>query len=334
MSKFVYIVAALILFGLGAYVWKIKNTGIITPVDSAEVAERPGVPSTAVVVEVGREKLTQADIEWEYAMLTEGVMDKDSLTPIPNLGKRYDEEMQTLRKSLVSSMIERKLLYQFLQQDKEFTFEEPGRYTGCLTQWQTLVKEDPDRFSAKDAKDRIKARLCELSIIDQYMRERLFPSVVITEAEIVEYFKNHRTEFQRPERVEIRQVLLGSESEANKTRNQINANNFAEIAKERSIAPEAEDGGKLGPFAQGAMPSVFEAAFHLRKGEISGVLKSPYGYHIILVTAKHPKEELSLDQARPKVKEIIRKRREGEVYQKWVETALAAISVSNPKPLW
>ena len=70
---------------------------------------------------------------------------------------------------------------------------------------------------------------------------------------------------------------------------------LAEMAKEHSLSPEAERGGHLGPFPKGGMPAVFEYAFHMKKGDVSEVLKSNYGYHIIMLTdIKAPRQPRAL----------------------------------------
>jgi peptidyl-prolyl cis-trans isomerase C len=166
------------------------------------------------------------------------------------------------------------------------------------------------------------------------MTERLFTKIRITDQEITEYFKNHQNEFKLPERVEIRQILLGDESDAKKVRAQTTAHNFAEMARQHSLSAEAERGGLLGPFPKGGMPAVFEYAFHMHKGQVSEILKSNYGYHIIMLLEKYPKKDLSLDEARPRIIALLKKKHEEQEYRKWVDRALAAISVTSPKPAW
>jgi peptidyl-prolyl cis-trans isomerase C len=339
MRKILYALTCFTCFAGGAWVWKVKSIGLQTPPPLREApaeapkAAAPELVPSAVVVDVGGERITQEDVDWEYGLATAGVFDKETLTPIPDLGARYHQELSGLKRSLVGSVLERKLLFAYVKQDHEFQFDDPSRYSACLTDWQHSMEQPLPELQGK-GRDRLKARLCERSILDQYLKERLFAGIKVEEVQVVEYYKNHVSEFRLPERVAVRQVLLATEQEAKKCRYQINARNFAEYAKAHSIAPEAEKGGKLGPFAKGAMPAVFDVAFKMRKGEISDVIKSNYGYHVMMVLEKFPKTELGLDQARAKIVQALTKQREEEAYSRWVEKALATINVTSPKPVW
>lgn len=338
MFKVIYAVLCVVVFALGGYIWKIKRTGTakaeLEAKSAPEAQPLQHAPGNTVVVEVGGDKLTQDDIDWEYRLVTAELDDKESLTPIPDLGNRLQAELAPLKKRIVADIIERKLLYRYLQQDKEWTHDDPARFTACMGELKATLADNPRVAESKDAKSRLRHRLCERSIIEQYMKDRIFTGLAVPEPEVVEYFKNHMAEFKQPERVEIRQIVLATDGEAKKIRNQVTQGNFEAMARQHSIAPEAEDGGRLGPFSKAALPSAFEMAFHMKKGEISDILKSPYGYHIIMLLAKHPKSEMSLDEARAKISAILLKKKREDRYREWLDKALAAVAVTQPKPLW
>ncbi|MBW3020950.1 peptidyl-prolyl cis-trans isomerase, partial [Candidatus Woesearchaeota archaeon] len=73
----------------------------------------------------------------------------------------------------------------------------------------------------------------------------------------------------------------------NQIKDEINTDNFAEMAKEYSEGPSSVDGGSLGWFSKGQMVKEFEdAAFSLEVGEISEPVKTQFGYHLIYLEDK------------------------------------------------
>lgn len=342
MRYVAYLMLAVVLVSFGAYIWKVRHSGLLAADflphsvddDHSELASQPTITTSSVVLEVGGEKIEKDDIDWEYQLLVEGVFDKQSMTAIPDLGNRYHGELLSLKKSILSSLVERKVLFNFIRSDRDFDSTDPARFTDCLKAWQNSIASGHKGFQSKEDRFRLKSRLCEKSILDQYLKERVFSKIVIKENEINEYYRNHLSEFRVPDRVVIHQVVLADEALAQRISHQINPTNFEQIAKANSITPEASVGGKLGPFAKGTMPSFFDVAFHMKKGEISQVLKSPYGFHILMLTEKKPASQASLDVARPSIQKLLIKKREVEEYQKLIEQALAAVHVSTPAPLW
>ena len=85
------------------------------------------------------------------------------------------------------------------------------------------------------------------------------------------------------DKIHCAHVLVGSEQEAKRALERINrGEKFANVAKETSTCPSAKRGGDLGFFGRGQMVREFElAAFALQKGQISPIVKTKFGYHII-----------------------------------------------------
>ena len=83
-------------------------------------------------------------------------------------------------------------------------------------------------------------------------------------------------------------ILLDSESEVEKVLEEISkGTRFEDVAKEYSICPSGNVGGDMGYFTRNVMIKPIErAAFSLRKGEVSGPIKTELGYHILKVTEK------------------------------------------------
>jgi len=80
-------------------------------------------------------------------------------------------------------------------------------------------------------------------------------------------------------------ILVKSEKEANDIKNKIQGGeNFADMAKKHSSCPSGKKGGDLGWFGKGQMVAPFEkAAFEANKGDVTGPVKTDFGWHLILV---------------------------------------------------
>jgi peptidyl-prolyl cis-trans isomerase C len=105
-------------------------------------------------------------------------------------------------------------------------------------------------------------------------------------------------------------ILVKDEAAAREIRDQVKADpsKFAEIAKEKSTdKTSGQKGGDLGMFGQGRMVPEFErVAFSLKVGEISEVVKTQYGFHVITVTERKEGERRPFDQVKEQIKATLR----------------------------
>jgi len=86
-----------------------------------------------------------------------------------------------------------------------------------------------------------------------------------------------------PDKVHCAHILVKTEKEANTVLERLKkGEKFANIAKEVSLCPSGKRGGDLGTFGRGRMMKEFEkAALALQKGQISPIVKTKFGYHVI-----------------------------------------------------
>jgi parvulin-like peptidyl-prolyl isomerase len=89
-------------------------------------------------------------------------------------------------------------------------------------------------------------------------------------------------------KIKVSHILVDKRSQANKIREEIKkGGNFSNLARKHSSCPSGKRGGDLGFFGRGQMVKEFErAAFALEKGEISGPVRTQFGYHIIKKTGE------------------------------------------------
>jgi peptidyl-prolyl cis-trans isomerase C len=162
-------------------------------------------------------------------------------------------------------------------------------------------------------------------IWEDIMIERLIASEVnkrvsVAPSEVRRYYQANSQEFEKPEQVRVRQIVVVTEEEARKVEELLRAGtDFAALAREKSTAPEAERGGDLGYFAMGEMPAEFNVVFGLPKGGISGVVKSPYGFHIFKLEDKRRAGKMGLDEVSKGIADKLRREKEDARYKQWLK---------------
>src|ERR1700733_1990609 len=155
-------------------------------------------------------------------------------------------------------------------------------------------------------------RNLQLIVADQ---AKVADTIQISDAQVLDYFNAHKEEYRTPERVHARHILL---SIANKPKDQVPAiqaqaeallkqikggADFAELAKKNSQDPgSAQKGGDLGWVSRGQMVKNFEdSVFTLKPNEISNVVTTEYGFHIIQVLEKQPAHLQTMDEVKPAI---------------------------------
>lgn len=165
-----------------------------------------------------------------------------------------------------------------------------------------------------------KSDLWEDMMIERLISRDVVRNVHVSAAEIRRYYQENLQEFQRPEQVRVRQIVVDGEEEAQRILDQLynEKADFAALARKKSTAPEAEEGGDLGYFAMGDMPGEFNVVFGLPRGGVSGVVKSPYGYHIFKLEDKRKAGRLGLEEASKEIAEKLSRQKQDLRYKQWL----------------
>lgn len=133
---------------------------------------------------------------------------------------------------------------------------------------------------------------------------KIIEDVRVGEEEAKEYYEQHKEDFNTGESIRASHILVPTEEEAKTVIKLLNEGRpFEELAKDMSTCPSGANGGDLGLFGKGRMVKEFEdAAFNLQINEISDVVKTQFGYHVIKVTEKVENRVLPFEE----VKDMIR----------------------------
>ncbi len=148
-------------------------------------------------------------------------------------------------------------------------------------------------------------------------------------AEIAVYYRAHRAEFSRPERVRVRQILTEDRETAEKALREIaDGAAFAEVARRLSRDPSAAAGGDQGELSRADLPPAFaEIIFNLQPGEVSRLVPAEYGFHIFQVTERQPPEVVPLEQARGEILAKLRQERADRLLRSLVQEARTRYNV-------
>ena len=152
--------------------------------------------------------------------------------------------------------------------------------------------------------------------------DALKAGIRVPEEDLKKYYSENKSRYSTPEERRASHILIKADKNAPEDQRakakakaeallaevKANPSRFAELAKKNSQDPgSAERGGDLDYFGRGAMVKPFEdVAFTLKPGEISGVVESDFGYHIIQVTGARGGETRSYEQVRPEIEAEVR----------------------------
>ena len=132
------------------------------------------------------------------------------------------------------------------------------------------------------------------------------PPVVLL-SEIERYYAEHRSDFARPPRVRLRQILVQDRAAAELAQAELEAGvDFGEVARLRSLGPSAAASGLQGELSrQDLPPSLADVVFELGEGEWSDLLEADYGFRIFEVERLLPEETLTLAEAAPRIRTLL-----------------------------
>ncbi len=193
-------------------------------------------------------------------------------------------------------------------------------------------------LSEEEFKQQVKEQLMVIKLIDQEVKAKV---VLPTDSEIEDFYKQNESEMVEPEQMRARHILIKVDENTDKKKAlkrikdilkevKKGKNNFAELARKYSEGPSAPRGGDLGFFTRGQMVRKFEeAAFALKVGEISNVVETDYGYHIIQCIGKKAAEKKSLEEIRDYLRNLILQKRMEERYGEWLRRLRDKASITR-----
>jgi peptidyl-prolyl cis-trans isomerase C len=246
-----------------------------------------------------------------------------------------ESQLPDIKNRVLETLINRELLYQE-SQNKGIKVEDAE----VNQQVDILKKRFPkeDEFKAallemKISEAELKSQIRKGMAIQQFVDKDLVQDVKVSQKEVKDFYKNNPDMFKQSEQVKASHILIKVDTQADKSaKDQANkkikeiqkkledGEDFAALAKEYSEGPSNVNGGDLGYFERGRMVKPFEdAAFKLKPGEVSGMVETPFGYHLIKVVDKKPESVVSYENAKERIAQYLEQEKKGKVLERNLE---------------
>lgn len=188
--------------------------------------------------------------------------------------------------------------------------------------------------------DSLKAALSRQCKVNAVMEAVASRAPRVNEVEIGIFYHSHPEKFHVPEQRQARHILISinpdyPDNTPERARERIDAiaetlkrkpHKFADLALKNSECPTALNGGELGSIVPGKLfPELDKALFKLKEHQISGVVETEIGLHLIQCQKIVPAETVSLKRAAPKIKQVMQERYRRNCQRTW----LASLPVAN-----
>jgi peptidyl-prolyl cis-trans isomerase C len=252
---------------------------------------------------------------------------------------------EVVKKQAVESLVNRTLLREAADREGIKASDEE------IDERMELIKgkfESPEAYShqlaalgitQKDLRGEMETALRMEKLLQKHVGEIEEP----TEAEVQAFYKENVNSFKQPEMVRASHILVKTEREesgperaakrleAAKLLGEIqNGADFGRLASQHSACPSKEKGGDLGYFERGRMVKPFEdAAFSLKAGEVSDLVETQFGYHILKVTDRKQESTAPYEDTRDDISGFLKERKREQAVKVYTDSlrADAAIEV-------
>lgn len=222
--------------------------------------------------------------------------------------EEFNQEMEELPTYLKPMMVTSGARKEFLQNviNREILLQQ-GRKKGLDKDKEILAKTERFRKGL---------------IIEALLVQLLKGKDEVTDEEVEAYYQENKEKFLVGERVRVRHILVKTLLEANEIKKRLNqGEDFIALAKRYSISPSRKRGGDLGYIERGKVGPEFEkAAFALKEpGELSGIVKTSFGHHIIRLEDRKEPYQRTLPQAKEEIKSFLQEKKRGEIITAYLE---------------
>ncbi len=233
-----------------------------------------------------------------------------------------DDQLSEMKKRMLDNLIAYELLYQ--EGKKKGVKVTDAAVDEKLNELREQYPDDAEfkkmlsssNLTEADLKSHMKRGIA----VEQLVDREIVQKITVSDKEIRDYYDSNLARFKQPDQVKASHILItvdpkADEAEKAKARKQIETiqnkvkkgEDFEALAKEHSGCPSSTKGGDLGYFGQGQMVKPFEdAAFALEPGQVSDIVETRFGYHLIKVTDKKPAMTTPFEEVKERISEHLK----------------------------
>ena len=271
--------------------------------------------------------IAQEDLDRELSVVQQRLLSE---------GKVLNEsQLLETKKRVLEGLINVELLYQEAQMQGAKVSDE-----AINKQLDTVKSRFPNEDEFKSSLTKMNLTEAELITqikraltVQQFIDKKFVQKVTVSDKETRTYYDSNQAAFKQPEQVKASHILIkvGPQADepqkvaARKKVEEIQqrvqkGEDFAVLAKEFSEGPSSAKGGDLGYFRKGQMMKPFEeAAFALKPGEVSDIVETSFGYHLIKLADKKPESTIAYEDIKDKIQAYLKQKKVREQVDQYVK---------------
>jgi peptidyl-prolyl cis-trans isomerase SurA len=292
----------------------------------ATTATAHGGRISGIAAVVNDDVITTADAEREA---------RPALQDAEKKGAVGDDARKGLLKEAVTRLVDKKLVEQKIRElniripEEELRMAiEDVKKQNHLTQEALVSALAAQGLSFDQYKAQLREQMERLRLVSQEVRAK----VVVSEQEMREDYDQNAAKMREEESFRARQIffrlpksptpedLKNAMTQAVEVQQQARAGgDFAKLAEKYSQDPSAKDGGSLGVFRKNDMiPELQEALETLKPGEVSDLVQTPAGFHIVKLEERIPGRQKSFEEVRAEIEDRLYRKKSEERFNQWV----------------
>jgi len=234
----------------------------------------------------------------------------------------HDDRLRALRKEVLENLIGRRLAYQEslrlgIKVDAGLIDREMER---AAARFSKAADFEEALNGADLSMDRLRLQFRQDIAIRLLLEEQVLQHVEVNDRELRAFYDNNPNLFKTPALVKASHIFIAAGPDSTREKRQeavallraiqehlAQGIAFTELAIDYSQCPSSENGGDLGYFEKEKMIKGFaEAAFALNPGEVSDIVRTGHGYHLIMVEDRKPKMKLAFEDVRDKLRQNLK----------------------------